>query len=141
MQAIADIAIRNDLVVLADEAYFDIRYRGVSTSIASLPDMAQRTVILYTFSKKFAMTGWRFGTTIGPKEIVDCVAKINVNDESCSNHFIQYGAVEGLQGIPPVRGRSSKRCDRAAIGLSSCSTRSTASDVTDPKQRSTSFPT
>ncbi len=100
MQAIADVAIKHDLIVLADEAYFEIRYAGTSTSIASLPEMQSRTVILYTFSKKFAMTGWRLGASIGPKEIVDCVAKLNVNDESCSNHFIQYGAIEGLRGDP-----------------------------------------
>lgn len=100
MQAIAEIAIKHDLIVLSDEAYFEIRYEGSSTSIASLPEMQSRTVILYTFSKKFAMTGWRLGATIGPKEIVDCVARLNVNDESCSNHFIQYGAVEGLRGDP-----------------------------------------
>lgn len=98
MQAIADLAIKHDLIVLSDEAYFEIRYEGVSTSIASLPGMEERTVILYTFSKKFAMTGWRLGATIGPKAIIDYVAKLNVNDESCSNHFIQYGAIEGLQG-------------------------------------------
>ena len=98
MQQIADLAKRHDLIVLSDEAYFDIRYSGKSKSIASLPEMASRTVILYTFSKKFAMTGWRLGATIGPKEIIDCVAKLNVNDESCSNHFIQYGAIEGLTG-------------------------------------------
>ncbi len=100
MQAIADLAIKHDLIVLADEAYFEIRYAGTSTSIASLREMQSRTVILYTFSKKFAMTGWRLGATIGPKEIVDAVAKLNVNDESCSNHFIQYGAIEGLKGDP-----------------------------------------
>jgi aspartate/methionine/tyrosine aminotransferase len=55
-------------------------------------------VILYTFSKKFAMTGWRLGASIGPKPIIDIIAKLNVNDESCANHFIQYGAVEGLIG-------------------------------------------
>jgi aspartate/methionine/tyrosine aminotransferase len=60
--------------------------------------MAKRCVILYTFSKKFAMTGWRLGATIGPKEIIDVIAKLNVNDESCPNHFIQYGAIEGLSG-------------------------------------------
>lgn len=98
MKAIADLALKHDLIVLADEAYFEIRYQGTSTSIASFPEMQSRTVILYTFSKKFAMTGWRLGATIGPKEIVDAVAKLNVNDESCSNHFIQHGAVEGLRG-------------------------------------------
>jgi aspartate/methionine/tyrosine aminotransferase len=44
------------------------------------------------------MAGWRLGATIGPKEIIDVVAKLNVNDESCTNHFIQYGAVAGLKG-------------------------------------------
>jgi aspartate/methionine/tyrosine aminotransferase len=84
--------------VLCDEAYFDIRYEGKSSSFASLPGMAERSVILYTFSKKFAMTGWRLGATIGPKEVIDVIAKLNVNDESCPNHFIQYGAMEGLTG-------------------------------------------
>jgi aspartate/methionine/tyrosine aminotransferase len=83
---------------LSDEAYFDIRYDGRSTSFVSLPGMAERCVILYTFSKKFAMTGWRLGASIGPKPIIDVIAKINVNDESCANHFIQYGAIEGLTG-------------------------------------------
>ncbi|MBN1853184.1 MAG: aminotransferase class I/II-fold pyridoxal phosphate-dependent enzyme, partial [Pirellulales bacterium] len=98
MQAIADLAIKHDLVVLSDEAYFDIRYTGTSRSIVSLPGMEERTVILYTFSKKFAMTGWRLGAAVGPKDIVDAVAKLSVNEESCTNHFIQYGAIEGLTG-------------------------------------------
>lgn len=98
LEALAKLAIDNDLWVLSDEAYFDIRYDGTSRSIASLPGMAERTVILYTFSKKFAMTGWRLGAAIGPKPVVDAIAKLNVNDESCSNHFIQYGAIEGLTG-------------------------------------------
>ncbi len=98
MRHIAELALKHDLIVLADEAYFDMRYAGVSKSIASLPGMEERTVILYTFSKKFAMTGWRLGGAIGPKAIIDAVAKINVNDESCSNHFIQYGAIEALRG-------------------------------------------
>jgi aspartate/methionine/tyrosine aminotransferase len=97
---VAGFAIRNNLTVLSDEAYFDIRYSGKSKSIVSLPGMEERSVILYTFSKKFAMTGWRLGAAIGPKPIIDAIAKINVNDESCSNHFIQYGAIEGLRGDP-----------------------------------------
>ncbi len=92
------IVLDNDLAVLCDEAYFDMRYEGVSRSFAALPDMAERCVILYTFAKKFAMTGWRLGASIGPAEVVDVIAKINVNDESCSNHFIQYGAIEALTG-------------------------------------------
>lgn len=97
-ERLAELVRRHDLYVLADEAYFDMRYSGKSTSFVEQPGMAERTVVLYTFSKKFAMTGWRLGASIGPKEIVDVIAKINVNDESCSNHFIQYGALAGLQG-------------------------------------------
>lgn len=100
LQKLAEIVLKNNLLVLCDEAYFDIRYEGKSQSFAALPEMAERCVILYTFSKKFAMTGWRLGATIGPKEIIDVIGKLNVNDESCSNHFIQYGAIEGLTGDP-----------------------------------------
>jgi len=96
--ALRQIVLENDLTVLVDEAYFDIRYEGASRSFASLPDMAERCLILYTFAKKFAMTGWRLGAAVGPTEIVDVIAKLNVNDESCSNHFNQYGAIEALTG-------------------------------------------
>jgi aspartate/methionine/tyrosine aminotransferase len=95
---LAELVVANDLSVLCDEAYFDIRYANKSRSLVEEPGIAERAVILYTFSKKFAMTGWRLGASIGPKEIVDVIAKINVNDESCSNHFIQHGAVAGLEG-------------------------------------------
>jgi len=98
IEALAELCVRHDLQVLSDEAYWDVRYAGDALSIASLPGMAERTVILYTFSKKFAMTGWRLGAAIGPREIIAVIAKLNVNDESCPNHFIQYGALEGLTG-------------------------------------------
>jgi aspartate/methionine/tyrosine aminotransferase len=98
LEDIAEIVRQHDLYVLCDEAYFDIRYHGTSRSLVSLPGMAERCVILYSFSKKFAMTGWRLGATIGPKHLVDVIAKLNVNDESCTNHFIQYGALAGLAG-------------------------------------------
>ena len=88
----------HDLYILSDEAYFDIRYEGRSSSFAALPGMTERCVILYTFSKKFAMTGWRLGAAIGPQEVIDVFTKLNVNDESCSSHFVQYGAIEGLTG-------------------------------------------
>jgi len=97
-ERLAELVRRHDLSVLVDEAYFDIRYTGESNSFVSQPGMAERSVILYTFSKKFAMTGWRLGASIGPREIVDVIAKINANDESCANHFVQYGGLAGLQG-------------------------------------------
>jgi aspartate/methionine/tyrosine aminotransferase len=98
MEELASLAVKNDLFVLSDEAYFEIRYSGKPMSIATIPGMAERTVILYTFSKKFAMTGWRLGAAVGPAKFIEYISKINVNDESCSNHFIQYGALAGLRG-------------------------------------------
>ena len=98
MAALAEIARRHDLWVLSDEAYFEMRYAGTSTSIASQPEMQARTVILYTFSKKFAMTGWRLGAAVGPDELIAQITKINTNDESCTTHFVQAAGVEALQG-------------------------------------------
>lgn len=98
LDRIADIAIRHDLLVLSDEAYFDVRFEGASESIVSRPGMQERTVILYTFSKKYAMTGWRLGAAVGARPIIDIITKLNVNVESCPNHFAQYGALEALTG-------------------------------------------
>jgi aspartate/methionine/tyrosine aminotransferase len=98
MRSLADLAIEHNLWVLSDEAYFEMRYAGTSTSIASLPGMRERTVILYTFSKKFAMTGWRLGAAVGPDELIAQITKINTNDESCTTHFVQAAGVEALQG-------------------------------------------
>lgn len=98
MKWVADLAIKHDLWVLSDEAYYNIRYSGRSTSIVSIPGMMDRTVILYTFSKTYAMTGWRMGAAIGPKNVIDIIAKLNVNDESCTNHFIQYAGMEAITG-------------------------------------------
>ena len=99
-ERIAALAVKHNLAVLLDEAYFDMRYAGTSVSTVTYDGMAERSVLLHTFSKKFAMTGWRLGAAIGPKDVVDAIAKLNVNDESCSNHFNQYGAIEGLTGDP-----------------------------------------
>jgi aspartate/methionine/tyrosine aminotransferase len=122
-ERLAELVRKHDLYVLADEAYFDMRYEGISRSFVEQPGMAERTVILYTFSKRFAMTGWRLGASIGPKEIIDVIAKINVNDESCSNHFIQYGAVAGLTGdqseVIAIRETLKERRDALAAGLNS----------------------
>jgi len=98
LERIAQLAVEHGLLVLSDEAYFDVRFSGTSRSIVSLPGMQERTVILYTFSKKYAMTGWRVGAAIGPEPIIDIVTRLNVNIESCVNHFVQYGALPALTG-------------------------------------------
>uniref|UniRef100_UPI003F49110C pyridoxal phosphate-dependent aminotransferase n=1 Tax=Paenarthrobacter ureafaciens TaxID=37931 RepID=UPI003F49110C len=97
-EAIAQIAIEHDLWVLSDEAYFETRYEGVSSSITSIPGMAERTVILYTFSKKFAMTGSRLGCAVAPREIAQVLSTLNTNDESCTTHYVQWAGIEALRG-------------------------------------------
>ena len=95
---IAQIVRDHDLYVLCDEAYFDIRYEGRSRSLASLSGMEERCVLLYTFSKKYAMTGWRLGAAIGPEGVIDTISKLSLNDESCTNHFVQWAGLEALRG-------------------------------------------
>ncbi|MEO6652906.1 MAG: aminotransferase class I/II-fold pyridoxal phosphate-dependent enzyme [Ilumatobacteraceae bacterium] len=117
---IAGLAIDHDLIVLSDEAYFEMRYSGTSTSIASLPGMAERTVILYTFSKKFAMTGWRLGCAAAPVEIAQQIAKINTNDESCTTHFVQAAGVAALadpSGAATLLTELERRRDATVVGL------------------------
>ncbi len=97
-EKLAELVREHDLYVLVDEAYFDVRYSGKSRSFVSIPGMQERSVILYTFSKKFAMTGWRLGAAIGPEDVIAVITRQNVNLESCPNHFIQYGAIDGLTG-------------------------------------------
>ncbi|MFE2655947.1 MULTISPECIES: pyridoxal phosphate-dependent aminotransferase [unclassified Brevibacterium] len=97
-EAIAQIAAEHDLWVLSDEAYFEMRYGGESASIAALPGMRERTVILYTFSKKFAMTGSRLGCAVAPKEVAEAISTMNTNDESCTTHYVQWAGISALQG-------------------------------------------
>lgn len=98
IEALASLALEHDLFVLSDEAYWDVRYSGWSRSIASWPGMRERTVILYTFRKKYAMTGWRLGAAIGPEDVIARIATLNVNQESCTTHFVQWAGVEALTG-------------------------------------------
>jgi aspartate/methionine/tyrosine aminotransferase len=115
---LAALAHRHNLFVLCDEAYFDVRYGGVSRSLASEPGMRERCVLLYTFGKKYAMTGFRLGAAIGPKPVIDIIVKLNVNFESCPNHFAQYGALEaltgGTAGTEEILARLRRRRDVAA---------------------------
>jgi aspartate/methionine/tyrosine aminotransferase len=120
MAEIARIAIEHDLWVLSDEAYFEMRYAGASTSIASMPGMAERTVILYTFSKKFAMTGWRLGCAVAPIVVAEQIAKLNTNDESCTTHFVQAAGVEALRdpsGAAPILAELERRRNAAMTAL------------------------
>ncbi len=96
-ERLAEIILKYKLMALVDEAYFDIRYEGKSVSMLEIGDIRDNCVLLYTFSKKFAMTGWRGGAMFAPTKYIPQLSKLNVNIESCTPHFTQYGALEALK--------------------------------------------
>ena len=99
IQKIADLVKEHDgLYVLADEIYKDILYAGEHYSIASVPGLAERTIILDGFSKSYAMTGWRLGYGIMPQELVPHVTRLAVNSVSCAASFSQRAAIAALDG-------------------------------------------
>lgn len=85
-------------MVLTDEIYSRVLYGGTHRSIASLPGMKERCIILDGFSKTWAMTGWRLGYGVGPKWLIDAIAKLATNDHSCVASFAQIAAIEALTG-------------------------------------------
>jgi aspartate aminotransferase len=120
---IAELAKKNDIVVFSDEVYDQIVYEGTPFSIASIPGMLDRTILLNGFSKTYAMTGWRLGYAIMPKELVDPVNKLIVNSVSCTPTFIQYAGIEALTGpqasVPVMVEEFRKRRDLIVNGLNS----------------------
>jgi aspartate aminotransferase len=99
LRRISEIAIERDLVVLSDEIYSRILYDGEEhTSIAALPGMAERTIVLDGFSKTYAMTGWRLGYGIVPGWLGHGFGRLLINSVSGATTFAQDGAVEALTG-------------------------------------------
>ncbi len=97
LKAIADVIIRHDLYVLSDEIYAELCYLEEHTSIASLPGMRERTVVINGFSKSHAMTGWRLGYACGPQVIMDQILKIHQFAIMCAPTNSQYAAVEAMR--------------------------------------------
>ena len=98
LERIAAMARQYDFTILADEIYGRILYEGEHVSIASLPDMADRTIVLDGFSKTYAMTGWRLGYAIVPEPLVTPFTRLIVNSVSCTNAATQWAGVEALTG-------------------------------------------
>jgi len=99
LKIIADcISNRDDVFVLADEIYSRILYEGKHESIASLPGMKEKTILLDGFSKTYAMTGWRLGYGVMRKDIAQKVAQLMTNSNSCTCSFTQMAGMEALKG-------------------------------------------
>lgn len=97
LMKISELAIKHDLIVLSDEIYSQVTYGDFKhTSITEFEGMAERTFVLDGFSKTFAMTGWRLGYGMFPKDMAKVVAKLQTNCTSCTASFSQMAAIEAL---------------------------------------------
>lgn len=97
LEAIAKIAVEKDILVMSDEIYSALTYNGEHVSIASLPGMKERTILINGFSKAYAMTGWRLGYACGPAEILKQMTKIHQFAIMCAPTISQYAAIEALR--------------------------------------------
>ncbi len=97
LEKIARIVIEKDLFVISDEIYCELTYKGKHTTIASLPGMRERTVLINGFSKSYAMTGWRLGYAAAPKEILAQMLKIHQFAIMCAPTTSQYAAISALR--------------------------------------------
>ena len=97
LEEIAQVVIEKDIYVLSDEIYSELSYKGEHVSIASLPGMKERTILINGFSKAYAMTGWRLGYACGPAEIIGQMTKIHQYAIMCAPTNSQYAAVEALR--------------------------------------------
>jgi len=103
LEGIAKLAVKHDLIVLADEIYSELRYDGVKhVSIASLPGMKERTILMHGFSKAFAMTGFRLGYACAPHPIIEAMMKIHQYSMLCAPIMSQNAAIEALENGAPA---------------------------------------
>lgn len=100
---IVKVVIEKDLFVISDEIYSELTYGQKHVSIAELPGMKERTILINGFSKSYAMTGWRLGYAVGPKNIIEQMTKIHQFAIMCAPTTSQYAAIEALKyGDPDV---------------------------------------
>ncbi len=97
LEAIAEVIIKHDIFVMSDEIYSELTYKEKHVSIASLPGMQERTILINGFSKAYAMTGWRLGYACGPRAIIEQMTKIHQFAIMCAPTTSQYAAVEALK--------------------------------------------
>ena len=97
LEDIAKICIEKDILVISDEIYGELSYLDKHVSISSLPGMQERTIVINGFSKSYAMTGWRLGYAVGPKEIIAQMTKIHQFAIMCAPTTSQFAAVEAIK--------------------------------------------
>jgi aminotransferase len=97
LEALAEIAKKYDLLVISDEIYAELTYDDSFTSMATLPGMRERTILVNGFSKAFAMTGWRLGYVCAPEEIASAMLKVHQYALMCASTNSQYAGLEALR--------------------------------------------
>jgi aspartate aminotransferase len=121
LENLANLAVKHDLWILSDEIYARILFTGEYKSIWSLPGMAERTVIIDGFSKSFAMTGWRLGYAVAPKQVIDAMDLLVLNTFTCTAEFTQMAAIEALRdstnAVDTMVAEYRKRRDQFIAGL------------------------
>jgi len=98
LHEVAELALKHDLWVLSDEIYSRIVYEGKAESVSQFPGMKERTIILDGHSKTYAMTGWRVGYGVMPKQLATHVSRLMTNSNSCTATFTQHAAMEAMVG-------------------------------------------
>lgn len=99
MEMICNFAKKHDLFVVSDEVYYNIIFDDNRFwSPVIFEDMRDRTIVVQSFSKTYAMTGWRLGYILGPADIIEAIGKINENSISCVNTAVQWAGIEALEG-------------------------------------------
>lgn len=121
LETIAEIAMENDLLVLSDEVYEKLVYDTAHVSLFSLPEMKNRTILVNSFSKTYAMTGWRIGYAVANEDVAREIAKLNLYLNTCATSFVQAAAVEALTGpqdcVKAMADQYRKRIDLVYSGL------------------------
>ena len=97
LEAIAEVILEKDIFIISDEIYSELTYNGKHVTIAELPGMQERTIVINGFSKAFAMTGWRLGYACGPANIIEQMTKIHQFAIMCAPTTSQYAAVAALR--------------------------------------------
>ncbi len=127
LEAIAKVVIEKDLLVISDEIYSELTYGARHVSIASIPGMLERTIVVNGFSKSYAMTGWRLGYACGPEEIIALMTRVHQYAIMSAPTMAQFAAIEALEhgdaDIAEMREEYNQRrrfiCDRFnSLGLS-----------------------
>lgn len=141
LRAVAELAVRRDLLVVSDEIYEKLIYGGAEhVSIATLPGMFERTVTINGFSKTYSMTGWRLGYVAGPSALIVPLLKVHQCTTTCANSFAQWGGVAAYRGDQACVADMVREFDRRRRLVIESLRRMPGADFVEPRGAFYAFP-